>query len=404
MTNVLNQERTIVAPFPERYQAIQDCLTYMRNHKEEVLSVLLQISNHCSAVAEYESSLCTLEGALAEMNKNKPPKVEQMAVFMPSNVILYSYVLYLLIPSLFVDRIIFRPSSYVGSQMKELDDLLKAVHKLPIQLEQSSQRKFVKGTVAESDIVVFTGTYQNAEIIKSGLRKEQLYIFFGQGVNPFIVEPDANLSLAVEDAVKIRLLNSGQDCMGPDVFFVHESVSDEFVERLKERLSQLKFGVNTDPEADYGSIYYTYILETLAAYLNKHMKYIVHGGVIDFARSKMEPTVLYSDFEEAAEVDEYFAPIFNVVRYKDEQKLKELLHTSYYRERAMGASIYGSGTLIEFLKKRHTVTLNQTLGDIEDGNAPFGGYGPMANYVYYQGELLLKPILISEVVSELIKK
>ncbi|PTM58838.1 aldehyde dehydrogenase family protein [Desmospora activa] len=391
-------------PFPDRVEPLERTIQFMKENPSAVMNILTEISLHRSASYELSAAISTLEGALHEVSTHRPPQLNQMAVFMPSNVILYSYVLYLLVPSLFVQEIHFRPSSQIKDQLIRLHQLLKDVHGLPIEIQPISQRKFLKQYVAQANLIVFTGAYKNAEEIKLQLNKEQIYLFFGQGVNPFIVAPGADLQSAVSGAIDIRLLNSGQDCLGPDAFFIHESHLPMFTEMLTRQLDSLKFGDNTDAEADWGPIYYDSTLEMASQYLHRHHSDIIRGGSVNFRSRIVEPTVLLRDFEENFEIVEFFSPVFNVVRYRDEGKLIDLLRSGFFMERALGASVYGKADkVVEILKKRHTVTINTTLLSIDDGNSPFGGYGPMANYISYNEKLSFKPILVSQAVGECLR-
>lgn len=387
------------APFEERAEQIIKIRNFIADNRHRFLELLTQIATYRSAESEIQSTINALDGAFDEVEKHRPPRVESMAVFMPSNVILYSYALYLLIPSLYTNRISFRSSSHVLEQMKELHQLISSVVDLPIEMKIASQREFMQETVLQSKVVVFTGTYKNAEKIKLQLKKDQLYMFFGQGINPFIIGKEAHLEKAVNDIVDIRLFNSGQDCMGPDMLFVHESVCKEFLALLEEKLGSLTFGLRTDANADYSPIYYTDILTEIGEYLKNHQGNILYGGTIDYRTSTIHPTILKSHIKDGLRPIEFFSPIFNVIEYEDEQQLKDLLDISFYRERSMGASVYGCPSMIEFLKKKHTVTVECTMGDVENGNEPFGGYGAMANYIVYQGKMETRPILISEVVA-----
>src|SRR5207249_4095257 len=152
--------------------------------------------------------------------------------------LLYSYVLHVVVPSLFTDRIVLRASGHVAAATRRLHELLAPVHGLPVTLVDLTQREFVAGPVQESDVISFTGRYSNAERVRGGLRRDQLFLFFGQGVNPFVVGPRADVGLAVEDLIRIRLLNSGQDCFGPDVCLVPYSLLDDFVGALTKRLGE----------------------------------------------------------------------------------------------------------------------------------------------------------------------
>lgn len=386
-----------------RWDAIQQTIRYMKGNRSDIRRILTEISTYKTAEDEIDTSIRVLENAYNEVQLNNPLPQNSMSVFMPSNVLLYSYILYLLIPSLYVEKINFRSATQVKEQLTSLHTLLKEIHQLPIQLQDVSHRKYIREFVMDSDVVIFTGKYQNAEDIKFQLNKDQVYLYFGQGVNPFIITESAPIEKSVDDLIMSRLYNSGQDCMGPDAIFVKDNVCDEFLKVLMGKIKQLQFGDNMDPQADYGKIYYESTLDTVGNYLNVNSEYIIHGGSIDFRYKKLQPTVLLSSIEDKLKIIEFFSPIFNIIIYKNDNELMNTFQSGYFIERAMGASIYGYNhqDLVESLKKKHIVSENQALFDIEDGNKPFGGYGAMANYISYQNNLLIKPILLSKTLNEL---
>lgn len=410
MTPVLDRSATSAEvegiPFADRLQALRRVRQYLTENPGPVHELLCEISTHRAAGYEIEAAVKTLDGALAEVEKYRPARVPKLAVFMPSNVLLYSYVLYLLVPALYAERLVFRPSSQVKKQMIELHALLADQHGLPVEISTTSQRDFLQDRVEPADVVVFTGAYANAEQIRARLRPEQLFLFLGSGVNPFVVAPGADLARAVRDAVEIRTLNSGQDCLGPDLFCVHEDLLDEFVDALVTEVKALRYGPYTDPDADYGPIFYEGALEEAALYLARNRSRIVHGGAVDFRSRHVEPAVAVGgEVTPRFQLPEFFAPVFNVVGYRDEDTLAATLTTGVFTERALGASVYGAAPrLTEALRRRATVTEDATLLSIDDGNAPFGGFGRQANYISVGGELTAEPVLISKAVAEHLPK
>ncbi|MFI0153325.1 aldehyde dehydrogenase family protein [Streptomyces lydicus] len=384
-----------------RAAAVHRVRDFLVNDAGTVHELLCEISTHRAARYEIESTVATLDGALDEVAAHRPGRVPRLAAFMPSNVILYSYALYLLVPALYTDRLVFRPSSRVKDQMRRLHTLLAEQHGLPIELTTASQRDFLHDHVLPADVVVFTGAYANAEQIRARLSPGQLFLFLGSGVNPFVVAPGADVEQAARDAIAIRVLNTGQDCLGPDLFSVHEPLLEPFVDALVSELKGLRYGPYTDPDADFGPIFYDSALEDGAQFLARHRGDIVHGGHVDFRGRRLDPTVVVG--EEATprtHVPEFFAPIFNVASYRDEDALATTLTTGMFTERALGSSVYGHAPrLVEALRRRTTVTLDTTLLSIDDGNAPFGGYGRMANYISDGHEVRAEPVLISKAVA-----
>lgn len=382
-----------------RLAAVRDLI---HAERAAIHAILTEVCTYTSATYEIDAALATLDGAAAEVAEHRPPVLRESAVFMPSNVLLYSYVLYLLVPSLYVERITFRPAGQVRTQTAALHRLLHRAHGLPIELAEVSQRAFLRDTVTPADLVVFTGRYTNGAEIRSLLDREQLFLFFGQGVNPVIITETADLDRALTDTLGIRLLNSGQDCLGPDAIFVHSGVLDRFVDGLVDRLDQLRCGPYTMPAADYGPICYDSALEGAALFLHRHRAWIRHGGRVDFRSRIVEPTVLVSRLGAEPALTEFFTPIFNVIGYDDELALRTTLTSNGYADRALGASVYGDGdgSLTTILRRRHTVTVDAPLTSVDDGNQPFGGWGHMASHFSHRGERQAGPILLSKVVAQ----
>ena len=387
---------------PDRLVALRAVADRLDTDRARILRLLTEVTTHRAAEYEIEAARATLAGAGTEVDTYRPAPVARLAAFMPSNVLLYSYVLYLLVPALFVERIRFRPASQVRGPMLALHELLAPVHGLPVTAMPVSQRAFLRDAVAPADLVVFTGSYQNAEQIRPQLRPEQLFVFLGGGINPFVVAPGADLATATRDAATIRLWNSGQDCLAPDLFLVNQADLDEFLARLVDRLAGLRYGPAADPAADYGPMVYDEALERAALYLFRNQPHIVHGGTVDFGSRRIEPTVVLGA-EPTGKLGrtEVFAPIFNVVGYQHEDTLIQTLNSGVFAERALGASVYGRAPrLVAALAERHLVTVDETLLAADDGNAPFGGRGPMANYLAHAGRLHAEPVLLSKAVAE----
>jgi aldehyde dehydrogenase (NAD+) len=389
-------------PLPERLDGVAAAAAFLAGHRAQVLDILTEVTQHKAAEYEIDAAVATLRGAVAEVAAAQPPVLDNSAIFLPSNVVLYAYALYLLVPSLYVRSAAFRPSSQVRRQTVALHELLAAVHGLPVHLRDASQRGFLRDTVRGADLVVFTGRFENSEQVLSTMDPEQLFVFLGQGQNPFVLAPDADLDQAVADIVAIRLLNSGQDCLGPDVLFVHDSVAERFVGGLTARLATARCGAYTDPAADYGPLWYDSAWDTVAHFLSRHRDRIVFGGQLDFRARIVPPTVLVSTLDTRPPVTEFFAPVFNVVTYGDLRELQALLSVDPYAEHALGASVYGTvpETFLARLRRRHTVTVNATLASVDDGNQPFGGYGRMANYINYRGRRDVEPVLLSKAVAQ----
>ena len=114
------------------------------------------------------------------------------------------------------------------------------------------------------------------------------------GNDALIVYEDANIELAVREAVLSRTTNAGQACIASKRFIVHNSIKDKFTHLLIERLNKLKIGDPLDPETHMGCL----INENAAIEVKRQVDLTIEqgakcicGGNI-FNKTFFQPTVL----------------------------------------------------------------------------------------------------------------
>jgi len=108
---------------------------------------------------------------------------------------------------------------------------------------------------AEVDKVAFTGsTAVGREIAKAiaGTAKKATLELGGKAAN--IVFDDAPVDQAIEGVVNGIFFNQGHVCCAGSRLLVQESIHDEFVDRLKQRLTTLRLGDPLDKNTDIGAI------------------------------------------------------------------------------------------------------------------------------------------------------
>jgi hypothetical protein len=67
----------------------------------------------------------------------------------------------------------------------------------------------------------------------------------------------------------------------------------------------------------------------------------------------------------------------------------------------MAATVFGDlPETVERLRKRHTVSVDETLVEVENGNRPFGGKGVRANYVAVGKKRFAEPLLLSKAIAD----
>jgi len=118
------------------------------------------------------------------------------------------------------------------------------------------------------DKIAFTGSTEVGRIIQRSLagtgRKYTLELG-GKAAN--IIFADAAIDQAVEGIVNGIFFNQGHVCCAGSRLLVQESVADEVVTRLKERMETLIVGDPLDKNTDIGAINSAAQLETIESYL-----------------------------------------------------------------------------------------------------------------------------------------
>ncbi|WAL99525.1 CoA-acylating methylmalonate-semialdehyde dehydrogenase [Streptomyces sp. Je 1-369] len=92
---------------------------------------------------------------------------------------------------------------------------------------------------------------------------------FGGAKNHMIVMPDADLDQAVDALIGAGYGSAGERCMAIAVAVpVGEETADALVNRLKERVAELRIGRSDDPEADFGPLVSRDALDRVRRYVD----------------------------------------------------------------------------------------------------------------------------------------
>ena len=279
----------------KRSQFLKTCLAFstkIREHEDELMKLLVSYETHNTAEDEITRSLEVLAGAEAELSPIKVPLENlTIATFFPLNLPLYSLILFGVMPSIFSKNVFIRPPQVMEEILARLWDILEIPKYFPeVSLKIAPRHIFVDLYASESDVIIFTGKYENALDIHKHC-PYSLLLYNGSGVNPFLLFSNADVDLAAKKAVEMRCFNSGQDCAGPDAFIVPGSIREEFVKKLVYYLQEINVGNTTDPSTNVGpTVKESYITE-LSRWLNQDHGKIIYGGKIDTKNHFVYPTI-----------------------------------------------------------------------------------------------------------------
>ena len=209
----------------------------------------------------------------------------------------------------------------------------------------------------ESDVVTFTGSTPVGRGVgaTAGENLSTMSLELG-GNNAHIVTADADVEAAVDSAVFGSFVHQGQVCISINRHLVHESVYDEYVERLTERAESLPVGSAHDDETVVAPIIdegqrdemLGYVEETVeaGATLETGGETVPMEGVDDSLL--VPPTVLSgvtNDMPAAA--NEHFGPIAPVVPFSDVDEAVEMHDdTEYGLSGSVHAGDVGTGMQI----------------------------------------------------------
>ena len=376
----------------DRLSALGRVRSVVLANRQELMELVARVSDTPTAQHDFRAMVNVLDSAEGELNLHTTPQSAPVDVFMARNALLESFAIYCVVPSLWARRIRIRPATGTEVIIQRLIELLRDVCPVSLDFCREPQQDFVQRVAAEPSVVLFTGHRSNAEDVLRCLSRHHLFIYFGRGVNPVVVFPDADLERASKEIVYSRLYNGGQDCLAPDIVLVHEHV----VEELTRLLSRDAAGyVETNGGALAPLTKETDLLDAVR-YLTQNADGMVSGGSLRFGERTFDPAVVRVDGEAQKQPHEHFSPILSVASFTNAAEATELLRSDYYRENGFGTAVYGgSEAFTRALTDIGMVAWGQSLVAGIAPFEPFGGYGVESGFVQHQGRRTLGPISIT---------
>jgi succinate-semialdehyde dehydrogenase / glutarate-semialdehyde dehydrogenase len=167
------------------------------------------------------------------------------------------------------------------------------------------------------------------------------------GSDPVIVCPDADVGAAVKAVIIGRYWNAGQACLGCKRVFVHDSVHDDFVSQLVERVGRYEPGDGTvkaeKPKLRMGPIHTKAgrdeLLEQLEDGVAKGGEVLIGGGTAGHEKGWfLDPAVVAEPGTDSRLMtEEVFGPVLPVFRYSDfDDAIRRANDTPY----GLGSSIW----------------------------------------------------------------
>jgi acyl-CoA reductase-like NAD-dependent aldehyde dehydrogenase len=279
------------------------------------------------------------------------------------------------------NTVVLKPSEVTPFSGKLVDELFRAVG-LPENVVTIVEGDGETGAALVDsgvDKISFTGSVRTGRKIGEacGRALTPCTLELG-GKDPMIVCSDADVVRAAGGAVFGAMMNSGQFCSSTERVYVVESVADEFIRRVVEKVKTLKLGTSGD--FDLGPIIWPNQLEIIERHVEdavaKGAK-VLTGGRRAHEHGKLfyQPTVIVDVTHDMALMrEETFGPILPIVRVRDENEALRLANDCVY---GLAANVWtrDSDKAVRLAKRIEAgaVCVNDSAITYGVTEAPFGG-------------------------------
>jgi acyl-CoA reductase-like NAD-dependent aldehyde dehydrogenase/uncharacterized protein (DUF2141 family) len=238
---------------------------------------------------------------------------------------------------------------------------------------------------ARPDFIFFTGSSRHGKQVAERAAKYLIpTVLELGGKDASLVFADCHLDRAVEGITYGAFSNAGRVCVAVKRVYVDASIYDEFLVRLKHRISMLR--VNTDPDADFcpltehaQSDVRAQIEDALSCGATLHLPQ-------DRATVAHQPTLL-TDVPAEARIltEESFGPVLCVASFRDEAEAIALANASPF---ALSSSIWthnqACARRVAAQLSAGSCSINDVIRNIANPHAAFGG-NRLSGYGRYHG-------------------
>ena len=229
------------------------------------------------------------------------------------------------------------------------------------------------------DKVAFTGSTEVGRIIMRNAAEtfKRLTLELG-GKSPNIVFADADTDAAIDGSILGLYLNQGQCCCAGSRMFVQESVYDDVVQRLGDKVSKRRVGDPFDPATEMGPQVDKAQFDKTLSYIDQGREAgarVVTGGERLGDKGYFVRPTVFADVKDDMKIaqEEIFGPVLSVIKFKE---IDEVVSRANATEYGLAAAVWTRD-----IGKAHTIANRVRAGtvwvncyNVFDAAAPFGGF------------------------------
>ena len=341
-----------------RIQHVETFLASMRTQRDAVVNLLMweigktlqdarkEFDRTCDYIEDTINALKTLDrrSSRFELEQGTLGQIRRVPLGVALCMGPYNYPLNetftTLIPALIMgNTVVFKPAKYGVLLIRPLLEAFR--DSFPpgvINIIYGKGRETVSALMSSGkiDIFAFIGTHKGASALKKLHPKpHRLRAALGlDAKNPGIVLADADLDVAVNEAVTGALSFNGQRCTALKILFVHRALVDRFLEHFSAKVTALKVGmpweqgVALTPLPEEGKVEY---LTSLVEDARSKGADVVNPGGGQACQSFFSPAVLYPVGPGMRIFDEeQFGPVVPIVPFDDISTVIDYVISSSY--------------------------------------------------------------------------
>ncbi|KAJ2035554.1 hypothetical protein IW146_005559 [Coemansia sp. RSA 922] len=224
------------------------------------------------------------------------------------------------------------------------------------------------------------------------------------GKSPGVVMPDADLDKTAKLVVSGCMANAGMNCNALTRLWVHRSIYDEFMPRLKAAAEALVLNTPQDTATEMGPLIdkrqYDRVLEYIRIGRDEDQAALLTGGQPALGRGYwIQPTIFYNVSPTTRiATEEIFGPVLSVLEPFDE--LDEVIEIERKNEFGLAAGIFTRRhqDIAKFTRKLRSGTIWVNNYNALYSYLPFGGFrnsgfGRELGYESFDGYLVPKSII-----------
>jgi aldehyde dehydrogenase (NAD+) len=233
------------------------------------------------------------------------------------------------------------------------------------------------------DFIFFTGSSAVGKVVMRAAAENLTPVILELGgQNPTIVDASANLDIAADRVAWGHNAISGQWCIAPGYVYVHQSVAETFITKLKTSIVRM-YGEDPSQSPDFARMISEHDAERVASYILPEK--VVHGGRYDVKARYVEPTILYpSTWDDPALQQEVFGPVLPIMSYSD---LRQIVGIIKRKPKPLAAYIFSKDQAVtDYVLASLSFgggCVNQTNLHCWIDSLPFGGVGNSGMGKYY---------------------